>query len=88
MSGKRSLSFWFGLSFAIVGVLTVLLEVYHATYGKEDIIAPLLIIPLALILLVLVIGLLVTTRERQTPTEASKTVCASSVHSESSSCSS
>jgi hypothetical protein len=84
MSGKRSLSFWFGLSVAIVGVLTVLLEVYLATYGKEDIIAGVLQIPMALILLALVIGLLVTRRERQIPTEASKAVCASSVHSESS----
>jgi len=60
MSAKRSLSFWFGLSFAVVGVFTVILEVYLATYEKEDIIAGVLQIPMALILLMLVIGLLVT----------------------------
>jgi hypothetical protein len=77
MSGKRSLSFWFGLGVAIVGVLTVLLEVYHATYGRDDIILPGLIFILAPLLLALLIGLLVTRRERHTPTEASKAVCAS-----------
>jgi len=60
MSGKRSLSFWFSLSFIITGVLTVILEVYLATYGKEDIIAGALQIPMALVLLMLVIGLIVT----------------------------
>jgi hypothetical protein len=63
MSGKRSLSFWFGLSFAITGVFTVILEVYLATYGKEDIIAGVLQIPVALILFMLAIGLLVTREE-------------------------
>lgn len=57
----------------------MILEVYLATCGKEDIIAVVLQIPMALILLVLVMGLLVTgllvtRRERQTPTEASKAV--------------
>jgi hypothetical protein len=65
MSGKRSLSFWFGLSFAITGVFTMILEVYLATYGKEDIIAGVLQIPMALILLMLVIGLLVTREEER-----------------------
>lgn len=74
MSGKRSLSFWFILSFAIVGTFTVILEVYLATYGKEDIIAAVLRIPMGLILLMLVIGLLVTRRAHYTPVETSKAV--------------
>ena len=62
MSGKERLSFWFGLSFAIAGIFTVVLEVYLATYGKEDIIASMLQLPMASILLGLVIGFLVTRR--------------------------
>ncbi len=62
MSGKGRLSFWFGLSFAIAGIFTVVLEVYLATYGKEDIIASMLQLPMASILLGFVIGLLVTRR--------------------------
>ena len=75
MSGKRSPSFWLVLSFAIVGVVTVILEVYLATYGKEDIVAAVLRIPMGLILLMLIIGLLVTRRAHHTPVETSKAVC-------------
>jgi len=64
MSGKRNLSFWLGLSFAIAGVLTVILEVYLVTYGKGDIIAIVLVIAMTLITLGLFIGRLVTRRER------------------------
>ena len=52
-SGKRSFSFWFGLSFAIAGVLTVILEVYLVTYGKGDIIAIVLATAMTLIMLCL-----------------------------------
>ena len=43
----------------------MILEVYLATYGREDIIAGALQIPMALILLMLVIGLLVTREEER-----------------------
>jgi hypothetical protein len=63
MFEKRSLEFWLGLSFATAGIITVVLLIHIATDG-EDVIATVLIIPMALILLVLVIGLLITSSLR------------------------
>lgn len=61
MHEKRSLEFWLGLSFATAGILTVVLLIHISTDG-EDIIATVLITPMALILLV--IGLLITSSLR------------------------
>ena len=63
MFEKRSLEFWFGLSFATAGIIAVVLLIHNSTDG-EDVIATVLMIPMALILLVLVIGLLIA-RARQ-----------------------
>jgi phosphate starvation-inducible membrane PsiE len=63
MFGKGSLEFWFGLSFAIAGIITIVLLVHNSTDG-EDVIGEALIIAMAPILLVLVIGLLITSSMR------------------------
>ena len=63
MFEKRSLEFWLGLSFATAGIIAVVLLIHISTDG-EDVIATVLMIPMALILLVLVIGLLITSSLR------------------------
>ena len=63
MFEKRSLEFWLGLSFATAGIIAVVLLIHIATDG-EDVIATVLMIPMALILLMLVIGLLITSSLR------------------------
>jgi phosphate starvation-inducible membrane PsiE len=63
MFEKRSLEFWLGLSFVSAGIITVVLLIHISTDG-EDVIATVLMIPMALILLVLVIGLIITSSQR------------------------